>query len=210
MNYLSTFISQPKSVYTLNFSNNDIEKTIQSLDPNKAHGHDKISIRMIKICGKSICKPLQLIFNQCTDTGSFLLEWQKAIIVPIHKKGDKQCLKNYQPVSLLPICGKMLERLIFNEIFRFLIENNWISSNQSGFKPRDSCINQLLSITHEICKSFDDGFEVRDVFLDISKTFDKVWHKVIIIKLKRNGISDELLSIFSDFLKDRKHTVTLN
>ena len=135
-----------KCLDTLNFSNNDIETIIQNLDPNKAHVHDKISIRMINICGKSICKPLQLIFNQCIDTGSFPLERKKANIVPIHKKGDKQCLKNYRPVSLLPICGKILERLIFNEMFRFHIEDNLISVNQSGFKPGDSCINQLLSI----------------------------------------------------------------
>ena len=126
---------------------------------------------MIKACGKSICKPLNLIFNQCIDTGSFLLEWKKASIVPIHEKGDKQCLKNYRP-----ICGKILESLIFNEMFSFLIENNLISSNQFGFKPEDSCIKQLLSITHKIYKSFDKGFEVRGVFLDISKAFDKVWH----------------------------------
>ena len=152
---------------------------------------------------------MQLIFNQCIDTGSFALEWKKANI-PIHKKGNKQCLKNYRPVSLVPICGKMLERLIFNEMFRFLIENNLISSNQSGFKPGDSCINQLLSITHEIYKSFDDGFEVRGVFLDISKAFDKVWHEGIIFKLEQNGISSKLLSVLSDFLKDRKQGVTLN
>ena len=79
---------------------------MQNLDPNKAHGHDKISIRMIKICGKSICKPLQLIFNQCIDTGYFPLEWKKANIVPINNKGDKQYLKNYQPVSLLPVSRK--------------------------------------------------------------------------------------------------------
>ena len=120
---------------------------MQNLNPNKAHDRDKIIIRMTKICGKSICKPLQLIFNQCIDTGSFPLEWRKANIVPVHKKGDKQCLKNYRPVSLLPICGKILERLIFNEMFKFLIENNLISSNQSGFKPGDSCINQLLFVT---------------------------------------------------------------
>ena len=59
-------------------------------------------------------------------------------------------------------------------MFRFLIENNLISSNQSGFKPGDSCIDQFLSITHETYKSFDDGFEVRGVFRDISKAFDKV------------------------------------
>ena len=169
-----------------------------------------LSIRMIKISGKSIWKSLQLIFSQCIDTGSFPLEWKKASVVPVHKKGDKQCSKNYRPVSLLPICGKILERLIFNEMFRFFIENNMISSNQSGFKPGDSCINQLLSITHEIYKSFDGGFEVRGVFLDISKAFDKVWHKGIIFKLKQNGISGKLLSVLSDFLKDRKQRVILN
>ena len=84
---------------------------------------------MIKICGKSICKPLQLIFSQCIDTGSFPLEWKKANAVPVHKKGDKIFLNNYQPVPLLPICGKIFERLTFNEMFRFLIENNLISSN---------------------------------------------------------------------------------
>ena len=63
-------------------------------------------------------------------------------IVPIHKKGDKQTLKNYRPVSLLPICGKILERLLINKMFKFFIENKLISSNQSGFKQSDSCINQ--------------------------------------------------------------------
>ena len=92
----------------------------------------------------------------------------------------------------------------------FLIENNLISSNQSDSMPGDSCINQLLSITHEIYKSFDDGFVVRGVFLDISKAFDKVWHKGIIFKLKQNGISGKLLSVLSDFLKDPKQRVILN
>ena len=207
---LNVHYTTEKRLNTLNFANNDIEKVIQNLDPNKAHGYDKISISMRKNCGKSICKPLQLIFSQYIDTGSFPLEWKKANVVPVHKKGDKQCLKNYRPVSLLPVCGKIFERLIFNEMFRFLIENNLISSNQSGFNPGDSCINQLLSITHEIYKPFDDGFEVRGVFLDISKAFDKVWHKGIIFKLQQNGISGKLLRVLSDFLKDRKQRVILN
>ena len=85
---------------------------------------------------------------------------------------------------MFPICGKKFERLIFNVMFRFLNKNNLISSNQSGFRPGDSSIYQLLSITHEIYKSFEDGFEVRGVVLDISKAFDKVWDKGIIFKLK--------------------------
>ena len=138
------------------------------------------------------------------ENGSFPSEWKKGNVVPIHKKDDKQCLKNYRPISLLPICGKIFEKLIFNEMFKFFIENELISPNQSGFKPGDSCINQLLAITHEIYKSFDDGFEVRGVFLDISKLFDKVWHEGLIFKLKQNGISGNLLNPLCDFLRNRK------
>ena len=158
---------------TVNFSIDDITKILQNLDPNKSHGHDKISIRMLQLCGNSICKPLELIFKQSMESGSFPSERKKRNVVPIHKKDDKQCLSNYRPVSLLPICGKIFERLIFNEVFKF-IENEFISPNQSGFKPGDSCTNQLLAITHEIYKSFDEGFEVRGVFVDISKAFDKI------------------------------------
>ena len=119
-------------------------------------------------------------------------------------------MENYRPVSLLPICGKIFERLIYNSLFEFFIANELISSNQSGFKPGDSCINQLLSITHEIYKSFDDGYEVRGVFLDISKAFDKVWHNGLIYKLKQNGVSGDLLNLIIDFLDARKQRVVLN
>ena len=88
-------------------------------------------------------------------------------------------------------------------MFSFLLENDL-------FSPGDSCINQLLSITHEIFQSFDEGFEVRSVFLDISKVFEKVRHKGLIFKLSQNGISGNLLDILSDFLNDRKQRVVLN
>ena len=68
-------------------------------------------------------------------------------------------------------------------MFTFFTENNLISPNQSGFRPGDSSVNQLLTIAHEIYKSFDEGFEVREVFLDISKAFDKVWYEGLLLKL---------------------------
>ena len=74
-------------------------------------------------------------------------------------------------------------------MYPYLIDNNLISSYQPGFKGGDSCINQLLSITHEIYKSFDEGFEVNGVFLDISKAFDRVLHDGLIFKLQENSIS---------------------
>ena len=149
---------------TVRFSENDILKVIRKLDSNKAHGHGKVSIRMLKLSDKAICKPLHMIFTSCLETGVFPIYWKKANVVPIHKKESKQLVKNYRPVSLLSICGKVFERLIYNEVYPYLIDNNLILSHQSGFKGGHSCINQLLSITHEIYKSFDEGFEVRGVF----------------------------------------------
>ena len=92
----------------------------------------------------------------------------------------------------------------------FFLANNLLAPNQSDFKPGDSCITQLLSITHEIYLPFDDGFEVRSVFLDMSKDFDKIWHEGVIFKLQKNGILDDLLNILSDFLRNRKQRVMLN
>ena len=69
-------------------------------------------------------------------------------------------------------------------MFEFFTDIELISFSQSGFKPRDSCINQLLYITHDVYKSFDDGLETRVVFLEISKAFDKVWHEGLLYKLK--------------------------
>ena len=165
---------------------------------------------MLKICGSTICRPSEIVFKETLSTGLFPSEWKKGNMVPIHKKGDKQVLKSYRPVSLLPIFGKIFERLIFNESFSFLFENTLVSRDRSGFNPGDSCINQLLSITQEILQSFEEEFNVTSVFLDISKAFDRVWHKGLIFKMSQNGISTNLLDISSDFLSDRKQRVVLN
>ena len=85
-----------------------------------------------------------------------------------------------------------------------------ISPNQSGFRPGDYCVNQLLAITHEIYRSFDGGLEVRGVFLDISKAFDKIWHKGLLVKLSLSSIPGNLLKLLGDFLYFRKQQVVLN
>ena len=90
-------------------------------------------------------------------------------------------------------------------MFKFFIQNNLITPNQSGFKTDDSCINQLISITHEI----DDGYDVQVYFL-ISKAFDKVQDQGLHYKLRQNGISGELLNTLTDFLDNRTQTVILN
>ena len=88
---------------------------------------------------KPFCKLLSIIFNDCLNEGKFYHEWKKANVVPVHKKGNKQSLKNYRPIPLLLTCSKIFELLIYNEMLTFFTENNLISSNQTGFRPGDSC-----------------------------------------------------------------------
>ena len=132
-----------------------------------------ISIRMLKICDEYICKPLGITFRSCLENGKFPSEWKKTSVVPVLTKNNKQELKNRRPISLLPLSCKIFERLLYYSMFKFFINNNLVLQNQSGFKPDKSCTNQFLSITYQVCKSFDDGQEIRSVFLDMSKAFDK-------------------------------------
>ena len=104
-------------------------------------------------------------------------------------------------MSLLPITDEIFERLLYNQMFELLFRNKLISQDQSGFKPGDSCINQLLTVSHEIYKSFNAFLDVRAVFLDISKAFDKVWHQSLLYTLKQHGISGNFLESLNDFLK---------
>ena len=87
-----------KFISTVRFTSDDIATLIQNLDTNKAHGHDMLRNRMLKLCCKSVCKSLDLIFQSCIKHGEFPTEWKKANVVPVHKKCNKQILKNYSPV----------------------------------------------------------------------------------------------------------------
>ena len=194
----------------IEISKSTIVKIIDKLNPNKAHGLDNISIAMLKLCSEEISLPLKIIFERCLHEGTFPSSWKKANVQPIHKKGSRQYKTQYRPISLLPICSKIFEKILFDKIYAFLNDKNLISPNQSGFRPGDSTINQLLAITTEIYEAFESYDETRAVFLDISKAFDKVWHEGLIFKLKSNGIRGKLLNLITNFLTNRQQRVLLN
>ena len=183
---------------------------INTLCSNKFHGYDGISVAMLKLCASEVAIPLQIIFQDCINSGMFPDCWKYANVQPIHKKSNRQIKSNYKPISLLPICGKILENIVFDQVYAFLNKNNLLSKNQSGFRPGDSTIYQLLSITSTIYDAFENYDETRAVFLDISKAFDKVWHEGVIFKLKCNGISGKLLNFFENYLLNRYQRVVLN
>ena len=185
---------------------------IRNLNPNKATGTDGISGQILLLCDNSVVLPLKLIFQNILVTSIYPDMWKLANVTPIYKKGDKQLVTNYRPISLLPICGKPFEKIIFNNLYGCLNENNLLTKNQSGFRPGDSTTNQLLYLVNEIHEAFENSksLEIRAVFLDISKAFDKVWHEGLIFKLKQNGISGSLLTLFENYLCNRKQRVVLN
>ena len=113
---------------------------------------------------------------------------------------------------MLPIFGKIFEKVVFNRIYNFLLNERLLNPNQFGFRPSNSCLKQLLAITHEIFESFDcnPSLEVRSVFIDISKVFDKVWHKGALYKLKSIRISGDLNKLIENYLSGRFQRVILN
>ena len=119
---------------SLQFEDSDIIKIIRSLDMSKAHGHNNVSIRMLKLCNSAITKPLSIIFRNCISQSTFPDIWKKSNICPIYKKGDKEVINNYRPVSLLPICGKIFERLTFNSAY-ILKDTNYSQMINLVFEP---------------------------------------------------------------------------
>ena len=167
---------------------------------------------MIKICSRSLALPLKIIFEHSLKKDEFPEIWKKTNVVPVHQREDKMLVKNYRRISLLPTFGKMFERVIYNSLFNYFRNNRLFTPSQSGFLQGDSCIAQLLSVIHEIQIAFDENptVDVRGVFLDLSKAFDKVWNDGIIFKLKAYGVEGELLSLLKNYLENREQRVVLN
>ena len=199
-------------ISSIQIRENDILNLLRNLDKNKASGNDGISSQMLILCDDTIVIPLKIIFDNIINSSVFPDLWKHANVTPVFKKEDKRLIKNYRPISLLPICCKIFEKLVFNQLYSFLTSNNLITRNQSGFRPGDSTLNQLQFLTNEIHNAFDNPkcLEVRAVFLDISKAFDKVWHSGLIHKLKQNGVTGNLLNFFISYLSDRKQRVVIN
>ena len=128
---------------------------------------------------------------------------------PLYKKDDPSLVCNYRPISLLSSIGKVMEKIVHKHMFNYFNDHSLITCLQSGFVPGDSTVNQLVDIYNTFCKALDNGLEVRAVFCDISKAFDRVWHKGLIYKLKRAGINGLLLDWLSDYLTNRKQRVVI-
>ena len=200
--------SPPYTLESITVTEKDVKDQLHTLKTSKPGGPDEISPKLIKALGNSLAKPLMLLFNKSLSLGQVPSDWKMSNISAIFKgKGDSSDPTNYRPISITSCIGKMLEKIIFKYLYNYLETNQLITNFQSGFRPKDSTVNQLLEIYHKIIESLDKQKEIKFIFCDISKAFDKVWHDGLLFKLKKYGITNNLLSWFKSYLSNRKQRV---
>ena len=160
----------------------EVELVLETLSIGKASGPNGLNNRIIRALSHEFSYPFCPLFNQSLHRGIVPSSYKEANVCPVPEKGDLSSVSNHRPISLLNAENKVFERLVFKYLFNHLQDNNLLSSLQSGFIPGDSTINQLTYLYNTFCHALDDGKEVRAVFCDISKAFDRVWHSGLLHK----------------------------
>jgi len=130
--------------------------------------------------------------------------------MPIFKKDGKSNPSNYRSISLLSCVGKVMERVVYKYIYNHIIDNSLLYPYQSGFLQGHSTVYQLIEIDEKVCNNLDNRLSNILIFCDISKAFDRVWHRGLIEKLKSYGISGPLLDLTRDYVTNRKQFVMVN
>ena len=176
----------------------------------KAEGPDGIHARVLNECEKEIALPLAIIFSRSLTETRIPLDWKRANVIPIFKKGDKSNVENYRPVSLTSLVCKTMESILKDKIVDFLDENDIIRDTQHGFRRGRSCLTNLLEFFDRATESFDKGRQLDVSYLDFSKAFDKVPHKRLCLQLKWHGINTRILHWIENWLSGRQQRVLLN
>ena len=194
---------------SMEFDPEDVTKAINNMKTNSATGYDGISYLALKMTSNKTKSCIWDLFNACMTRGIMPKAWKRANLTPIHKKSSLSDVRNYRPISLLSCLSKVLERLVCDKLRVYLEVNNLITDAQYGFRRGSSTLDQLLDIYDHTMKKMDEKMITKLIFLDVSKAFDKVWHRGLIHKMERLGIRGQLLEFFKDYLSDRQQRVAL-
>ncbi len=182
---------------------------LKSLSVGKACGPDAVNNKILCELASQLSVPLCNLFNASLESSYFPESWKEANVSPLFKSGDPSLVNNYRPISLLSTIGKVFEKIVFKHLYNYLQDHNLLTPLQSGFVSGDSTVNQLTYLYTVFSEAIDSGKEIRAIFCDISKAFDRVWHKGLLFKLQSSGISGHLLNWFSSYLTRRKQRVVL-
>ena len=182
-----------------------IAKKIKTINDNKSPGVDWIPPKLLKEIVEQISAPFAKLFNLSLEEGIVPSEWKEANISPLFKKGSRNKPEHYRPV----VC-KLLETLIRDHMVEFLVKHKLINTSQHGFLKARSCLTNLLCFLEEITKWVDDWSPVDVVYLDSQKAFDKVPHQRLLLKLKANGIGNDVINWIEKWLTYRRQRVIID
>ena len=213
--YFSKQFSEP-SVYDTDIdfknacalNNLDVLLILKSTNPSKAAGPDGIHGMILKNCACSLAKPLTMLFNQVYVTGCIPVEWKLALIVPVHKKGDKASVENYRPISLTCLIMKVFEKCIKSSLYTEC--ERFLDPRQHGFLNGKSCTTQMVPFIDNLAVVLNNKSRVDIIYFDFAKAFDTVSHDLILRKLKYlYKIDGFMLNLIKSYLKGRQQQVVV-
>lgn len=207
--HLSKSSNPPGSFVLLEVDNADVDSIISSLRQDSATGWDGIPAKLIKLCRHVFGPLITHIVNCSIASGIFPNAWKKAVIHPIHKSGNRDCVDNYRPIAVLPVISKIMEKIINKQLVNYLHKNNIIAKNQYGFKKGISTEDAVIDLTELIARKLDNQQKCLGLFLDLTKAFDTVSVPTLLSKLHSIGIRGIVHDLFKSYLMDRKICVKI-
>ena len=185
---------------------------IKSLKTKKSSGVDNISSFLLKIISSHIAYPLHNIINKSIANGIFPEKLKWAIVSPIYKNQDLDVhqFNSYRPISLLPTISKVFEKIIYKQLYTYMNTNNLLNASQYGFRKAHSTELAALEMVDRIGKELDNNKTPISIFLDLSKAFDTLNHKILITKLHYYGMDELTLAWFKSYLSNRKQALRFN
>lgn len=185
----------------------EITKIIGDLQSKQSSGLDSISTKLLKQVKTEIAPHLTKIANQVLTTGIFPKMLKLAKVKPLYKKGDKKVFSNYRPISLLPSVSKVLEKIMHKQISTFFETQDLFFESQHGYRKNHGTETAALGLVENILGKLDKCFDSYAVFLDLSKAFDVLNHRILLGKLKKYNFSAKAIDLISNYLSNRYQLV---
>lgn len=207
---LTQEVTRPTSSFVLfDTDEQEVRNVLMSLKSTSASGSDNIPIAFLKEAHEFVVPIITYLTNLCFEQGIFPSALKQALITPVYKSGDKAVIANYRPISVLTPLSKVLEKIINFRLINYLNKNNILSSSQYGFRQGMSTEDAILQLTTIITSRVDKGDKCMAVFLDLKNAFDSVSVSTLLHRLEEIGVRGQPLSIFTDYLTNRKQKVKI-
>ena len=188
----------------------DIHRELSKLNENKSSGPDNLKPKLAKLCKDQFVKPLTLLFNKSIKNAAYPSEFKLAKVIALYKKNSRMLPSNYRPISLLNCFNKILERVIYNQMMKFIDKHKILYINQYGFRAGFSTTLALIDVIDTIKFALDRNEYAIGIFLDLEKAFDTIDHNILLNKLEYYGFRGHVNTYIKSYLNNRKQYTRVN